>query len=152
MAERGLKLLIEDADDLAVVSAHVQDALVRVSDCRYWPARRQFVVLMNRFAWDDAAQKWRFLRPYRRMRAGLDFNDVTAVKARRLDPAHRNDVAELLAVTFEPSEMPAGTVRLVFAGGGELALSVDCLNGRLADLGHGFVTLRKPRHKGPGLV
>lgn len=143
----GLRLGIEDALDLEIVSAHVQDAVVRVRELAFQPRQRRFTLLMNRFVWDDATRKWRFLSPYRRARSGLSFEDVSSVKIRGIDQSRGNDLLVLLAATFEPVELPpAGTIRLAFAGSAEIRLGVDCLDGRLVDLGPAWATLHRPRH------
>ena len=49
-----LKLIVLDADDLAVISAHLQDAVLKVGDLAYLPAERRFAALGNRFDWADA--------------------------------------------------------------------------------------------------
>ena len=48
-----LKLLALDTEDLEVISAHVQDAVVRVADMGYARGDRRFALLMNRFDWES---------------------------------------------------------------------------------------------------
>lgn len=140
-----LKLLIQDAEDLAVVAAHLQDSVVRVGDMRYLPRERRFVMLLNRFCWEDAEEERR-LGPFRRTRAGLHFDGVSAVKCRNIDTKNRDDVLELLTIAFMPGAEPGGTVELVFAGDASVRLAVECVDGAVSDLTRPWLTLARPCH------
>jgi hypothetical protein len=141
-AER-LKLLALDEEDLAVLSAHVQDAVLKVADLIYLPNEKRFAVGMNRFIWEIADGR---RRSYERCRAALTFDRVKAVKASHIRRDRPDAVLELLAVSFEPVEAPGGFVTLYFAGGGAVRLEVECIEVRLADLCAGWVTAAKPVH------
>lgn len=137
-----LKLLALDAEDLEVVSAHVQDAVVRVSDMGYARGDRRFALLMNRFDWTAEQPRGRGLRK----RAALHFDAVEAVRYAGFDPASPEGVLELLNIHFEPSEAPSGTIELRFAGGGTVRLAVDYVEARLSDLGAAWAASGKPQH------
>jgi hypothetical protein len=141
-----LRLVALDADDLAIVSAHIQDAVLKVGDLRWIPAENRFVMAMNRFVWEAAAQGlWR-KRDYQRRRSALHFARVERVKSTGIDREAGEAVLELLAVRFEPRKEPAGDVILDFAGGGTIRLSVECLEVQLTDLGPAWSTPHAPRH------
>src|ERR1700727_1136813 len=116
-----LRLLAEDEDDLAVISAALQDAIAKVGDLE-WDARgRRFTLALNRYLWETPAGLLG-----NRVRAGLQFGSVLAVKSRNLRRDPPDAVIELLAVRFGPGdEAPGGRVRLAFAGGGDVELSVE---------------------------
>ena len=137
-----LRLLAEDEDDLAVISAAVQDAVAMVGDIEWDARRRRLTMALNRFRWEAPGS---FLGE--RVRAGLQFASVLAVKARNLRREPRDAVVELLAVSFEPGEPPGGVIRLAFAGGGDLALTVECVDATLADISHPWPTARTPTHE-----
>ena len=137
-----LKLLALDSEDLEVVSAHIQDAVVRVGDMGYAKGDRRFVLLMNRYAWEAGSPKGRG----QRHRAGLHFDHVSGAHAEGFDLNAKDGVLELLAVTFEAGEAPAGQVLLTFAGGGRVRLDVECLEARLRDLGGVWAAKAEPRH------
>jgi hypothetical protein len=144
-ADGPLKLLFQDAEDLAAVSPHVQDSILRVGDMRYEPQTRRFALLLNRFRWERAG---RFrLRPDERIRAGLHFDGVLAVKATGFPQDRKEDLLLLLAISVESGEPPAGTVRLDFAGGASVVLTCECIEGVLADLGTAWLAARRPRHR-----
>jgi Protein of unknown function (DUF2948) len=144
-----LKLVALDRDDIEVVSAHVQDALVRVGDILWQPHGHRFVMALNRFDWIAAADA----KPdhgrkpdYRRCRTALRFERVLSCKCRGLDQFDKMTPLNLLAVEFAEREAPAGVVTLTFSGGGAIRLEVECLEAELADLGEVFVANACPNH------
>jgi hypothetical protein len=141
-----LRLVALDTDDLAVISAHVQDAVLRVSDINWLPRQKHFVLAMNRFVWETAAGgSWR-RRDYQRRRAALHFARVANVQSAGIDRNAGETVLELLAVRFEPVDAPSGDVVLDFAGGAALRLAVEVLEVELTDLGPAWSTPLAPRH------
>lgn len=141
----GLKLAALDEDDLAIVSAHVQDAVLRVADIDWQPNSRRFLMPLNRFVWETAGGV--FKRSFERRRAVLHFDHVLAVRSTRVPKASADAVLNLLAVTFAPTDTPSGTIALAFAGGGEIRLDVECVEARLADLGAAWSTDHRPQHR-----
>ena len=138
-----LRLLAEDADDLAVISAALQDAVALVGDLE-WDARgRRFTLALNRYRWEAPG-----MLLGGRVRAGLQFGSVLAVKSRNLRREAPDAVVELLAVSFEPGEAPGGEIRLAFAGGGDLVLTVECVDAALADISAPWATPSTPAHEG----
>ena len=138
-----LKLLALDPEDLEVISAHVQDAVVRVADMGYARADRRFALLMNRFDWESGLAK---RDKGVRKRAALHFDGVQSVVTNGFDPAAPEGVLNLLAITFATVDGPAGIVELSFAGGGTVRLGVECLEARLSDLGAAWAATAKPAH------
>jgi Protein of unknown function (DUF2948) len=142
-----LKLVALDRDDIEVVSAHVQDALVRVSDIFWRPQDRRFVMALNRFDWLSAADARAGAQAdYRRCRTALRFERVLSCKCRNIDRSDRDARLNLLAVEFDESDAPAGTVSLIFSGGGVIRLDVECLEAELADLGEVSAAALCPDH------
>ncbi|CTQ45406.1 hypothetical protein LAL4801_03857 [Roseibium aggregatum] len=139
-----LKLAALDQEDLQVLSAHLQDAVITIADIRYLPKEQKAVFLLNRFVWDKEADKRS--KEHERRRTALAFAQVKAMKAQNINQKAKGAVLELLAVTFEPGEEPAGTIQLAFAGGGSLALEVDCIEAQLSDLGAAWSTPNLPQH------
>jgi hypothetical protein len=139
-----LKIAALDTEDLPVVSAHVQDAVLRVGDIIWSPAQARFAMAMNRFAWE--APGGRGEPEHQRRRAAMHFDRVKSVKSTGFDRSAPDAIASLLAIEFEQSDPPAGSVRLVFAGGGEIVLEVECIEAQLADLGAAWQTKARPAH------
>lgn len=140
-----LKLLALDPDDLEVVSAQVQDAVLKVGDIHWRPAEKRLVIVLNRFAWETTGTR---PKTFERRRSALDLGRVTAVKAQHLSPDRPDTVLELLTIRFAETEAPSGWVELLFAGGATLRAEVECLEARLTDLGAAWSTACCPNHDG----
>jgi hypothetical protein len=139
-----LKLMAEDAEDLDIIGAAVQDALVRMGDLKFDPKARRFTVTLHRFRWESAEGQG----PYERVRAALSFESVLGVKSRRVRPDAPDALASVLSIGFIPDEEPpGGIVRLMLAGGGEIAMDVECLDAVLVDMGEAWRTPRRPDHE-----
>ena len=151
-----LKLVALDDDDVEVISAHVQDALVKVADVLWQPREHRFLMVLNRFDWMTAADGKGAggagvkSPDYRRCRTALRFERVNACKCRGLDPSNKDALLNLLAVEFIENDSPSGTVTLTFSGGGVIRLDVECLEAELADLGEIYAAAVCPDHFAPG--
>lgn len=138
-----LKFVALDSEDLAVVSAHLQDAVLKVSDVMYRPQEKRLVIALNRFDWESAQAG----QPeYRRRRAALRFERVLSCKCRNVQQRGKEAVLNLLAVEFAPTDAPSGVVTLTFSGDAALRLEVECLEAELADLGPAWTTSTCPMH------
>lgn len=140
-----LKLTALDAEDLSVLSAHLQDAVMLVGGMKFLPGENRFAAVLNRFDW-HGAEKGAKGKPYERRRAGLRFDRVLSVKAQKIRQGKDDAVLELLAIEFTPTDEPAGHVTLVFSGGGAIRLEVECLEAALADLGPIWEATSRPEH------
>jgi hypothetical protein len=141
-----LKLIALDEEDLAVVSSHLQDAVIRVGDMVYQPSKKRFAAVLNRFDW-EAAQTGNG-KDFKRRRAALRFDRVFGAQLRNIRPSAEERVLSLLAVHFEPDEAPAGKLTLTFSGDASIQLKVECIEGELRDLGPAWNTRSKPEHPG----
>jgi Protein of unknown function (DUF2948) len=135
-----VKLTALDAEDLEVISAHMQDAVIRSEDIKFLRRSCKFALIANRFVWEHEGQ------PERR-RAGLHFDRVRVVKSRRIKLGEVGLIFSLLAIRFEPDDVPSGTVVLEFSGGGAIHLGVECIEARLEDLGPAWDTPHVPSHE-----
>jgi hypothetical protein len=138
-----LKLAALDADDLTVISACVQDSVLKTGEIAFAPTEMRLVLPVNRFAWEKIGG--RLSIPERR-RSVLHFDRVVAVKSANIDRNSPDKVLSILAVSFKPSDAPAGTVEVTFAGGGALRVDVECIEAQLADLGPAWAAKAKPKH------
>ncbi len=175
---RGLKLIALDGEDLAIISAHLQDAVVRVGDMAFLPREHRFALLTNRFDWEAAVKAEAAApapvvapspvlagfapaapasvtgrrkaggaaTPCLRRRAGMHFERVLNARVRGIDLTDKEAVLNLLALTFEETESPSGTVTFLFSGGGEVQLTVECLESCLQDLGPAWDAAGVPCH------
>jgi hypothetical protein len=138
-----LKLIALDPDDIAVVSTHLQDAVVKVADIVWLPSEHRLVIGLNRFDWEACGCE----DPcYKRRRTALRFDRVMAFRCRNVDRKAKDAVLNLLAVEYDETDAPAGTVTLIFSGGAALRLEVECLECELTDLGPTWDVKGRPEH------
>lgn len=138
-----LKLVALDRDDVAIISAHLQDAVTKVGDVLWRPAEKRLVLGLNRFDWESAEGA---APRYRRRRAALRFDRALTLQCRNIRPKDKEAVLNLLAIEFDEHDSPAGTVVLTFSGGAMLRLEVECLEVELVDLGPTWTTVKCPKH------
>jgi hypothetical protein len=141
--DRRLRLRAEDDEDLAVVAAVLQDAVVRIGDLAFLPSRRQFVGLFTRFCWEavSPAAPDHFVR----VRTGLYLDTVRSVRARAVPQDRPDTMLSLLTLHAEPV---ADGVALDFrvSGGGEIRIEVECIDAQLSDFGQSWYTRHRPTH------
>jgi hypothetical protein len=136
-----LRLVALDQEDLAVLSAHLQDAIVRVGDLTFLPSEHRFALAARRFDWEAGASE-----PPRRRLTGLHFERVLAARTKDLPRENTDAVLNLLAITFEEKESPSGTATLIFAEGGAIQLDLECIEAQMKDLGPVWEAESRPAH------
>ena len=143
-----LKLIAMDADDLAIVSAHVQDAVARAKDLAFDKASGKFALALNRYVWErDGRITGERRRTPERRRAMLHFERVRAVRSTGIN-REGEQVLSLLALRFTPAgeEDAAGTVELTFSGDAAVQLDVECVEARLTDTDASWAARGLPDH------
>lgn len=136
-----LKLRAEDPDDLAVISACLQDALVPVRDLAYDPDDRTFVLVANRFRWEDGLRQAAEEGGFRRILCGVTFREVAGVSYTGFRRSNDGRILSLLAIRYED-----GAVRLEFSGGASIRLEIARILCHARDLGEPWPTPWQPRH------
>lgn len=134
-----LKLRAEDPEDLAVLSAILQDALVSVGEMAYLPDEHRFVMIANRFRWEPDVGGGR--RDFERVMCGLRVDGVRSVGRRGIDRRDAERLLVLLAIRAED-----GALLFQFAGGSTIRLDVEHILCHLDDLGEPWPTRWRPRH------
>jgi len=143
-----LRLLAEETGDLEVISAALQDAVVKLGDINYEPVARRLTIAGNRFRWEAKPKKAKD-KGGERVRAALQLSSVLQVQSRGLRRGAPESLVSLLAISFEPwgeAEDPSGVVVFHFAGDADLRAEVECIDAVLADLSDPWVTPRRPGH------
>lgn len=142
-----LKLRAESEEDLVVISSALQDAILKVGEIAYNSRGRFLTLRLSRFK-HEGGQKGG--NKGERVKTGLRIDSIIKVKSRGLDRRDPEAYAVLLSLRFEASSVssddPSGWVHLVLAGGGELALEVECIDVILADTGDTRATDKRPIH------
>lgn len=137
-----LRLVALDADDLAVISANLQDALIPVSEIAYLPREQKFALAGKRFDWVKARAGG-----CERCATGLHFECVRHVSLSGFAQDQKDLVLNLLAIAFEPGDAPSGQILLTFSGGAAIRLDVECIEAQVRDLGPRWPCRHEPRHK-----
>lgn len=141
-----LKLLALDEEDLAVISANLQDAILRVQEMTYLPQQQRFAAVLNRFDWLDAEQGAGRRGRYQRRQAALRFDRVLDAKIQNINDRRQDGIYELLTIQFQPTDPPGGEIMLIFAGDAAIRLTVECIEAELRDLSAAWLARSKPRH------
>jgi hypothetical protein len=151
--EGSLKLRAEDADDLAVISAVVQDALISVRDLTYDRAARSFIVVANRFRWEgqrpDAGDGGvRGEASFERTLCAVSFAEVDRVRYRGFRRRDDDRILSLLAIRADNKAGgdKAGTIDLEFSGGATLRLEISAIRVHTSDVGEPWPTAWQPDH------
>ena len=136
-----LRLAAADAEDLQILSARLQDAVLKLKDVSWQPKKRRFAAVVNRLKWEEGGKT--------RVRAGLHFDSVLQVRSHKVKLGAEDAVIDLLAVTFTPNggEDPGGVVELVLAGGGAIRLTVECIEAELTDMSQSWAAIGTPDHE-----
>lgn len=139
-----LSLLAEDEEDLSIMSAYLQDAIVRLRDIAYLPKSRRFALLANRYCWECDVDGEVGSRKF----AGIHFDAVVRAKSTNIRRTNPDAVLQLLAVRFvrNEEEGEGGIVDLCFAGGGRIRLEVECIDAALRDLSGPWQARGRPAH------
>ena len=133
-----LRLVALDPEDLAVISAHLQDSLLQVGDIVYLPRERRFAIQVRRYDWEAAT-------PQRRLTC-MHFEHVKAVRVRGIDQTKKDTVLNLLAIAFDEKDAPSGTATLIFADGGAIQVDLECIEMQMKDIGPVWAAESRPEH------
>jgi hypothetical protein len=150
-----LKVIARDAEDLAVVAACLQDALIPLNEMRYLPQERRFIMVANRFRWERAAKGSQETAPgkdatfesdedfgnQQRTNAGICIDRVIAVRSRNIDRSRPDEFLSLLHL-----QMDGNKLSFLFAGGGVIQVEIEALALYLSDLGKAWPTQWQPDH------
>ena len=137
------KLVALDADDLAVISAQMQDAVMHVGDVRWMRGPAKLALVANRYDHlSDAGSG-----TGERRQTGLQVSRVSRVTASNIVMDDPSAILSLLAISFEPGDVsPEGAIVLTFAGGGAIRAVVECIEVAMADLGPKWTARARPAH------
>ncbi len=145
-AEGALTLRAETPEDLLVISALVQDAVLPITEIRWNSRSRQLALLLNRFRWEDREKAEARQRRYERVQSLLVLSDVTRVASQGIDRHDKDTILSILSLTWEPANDGTGRVVLTLAGDGAIAASAECLSVDLRDVTRPYLA---PSHHAP---
>lgn len=132
--ETPLTLRAEAEDDLPVIAALTQDAVLTAGDIVWDAKRRQIAFLINRFRWEDRANAEREKRPYERVRSLLVVSDVQKIASSGFDRKDHDLVLSLLDLHWQSGADGTGTLLVTLSGDGEIRIETECLSVDLRDV------------------
>jgi hypothetical protein len=144
MKER-LRLRAVDADDLSVIAACLQDALIPLAEMAYLAEQRRFMAAFTRFRRECLADP-ACCDGLTQCQSVLTFEQVEAVKHSGLDERFGSIRLELLTMLAEPGEDGLTHVTMVFAGDAAIQLRVRALAATLEDFGEPWAATVTPVH------
>ena len=133
-------LAAQDAEDITILSARLQDAVGQLGDFAWLPKQHRFAGVVNRLQWEDGGKT--------RVRAGLHFDGVRGVQTKNVKLGAKGAVISILTLKFTSAAVddPAGVIEIVLAGGGAIRLEVECIAAELADLTQPWAARATPDH------
>ena len=145
MKAKNLKLIAKTEDDLRVVSAHLQDSIVNVSDIASLKKNKIFLMQLNRFMWEDVEKG--VFRKNKRIRTVIKFENVLKVHAKNINQSKKDKFLDFL--TIETIKMPDNNyeMKIVFAGDSVIKVISEVIEVTLDDQGSAWDTKNMPKHK-----
>ena len=148
-----LRLLACDEDDVAVVSALLQDAIIPGADMEFKRKTNQFFIVANRFCWEiqplDGVKSSAGKPVHQRRLCGICIRHVKVVQQHNWPDMRQDALFNLLALRYVDMAKHAGDgvgLQFEFSGGSSLRLLTDEIDITLADLDAGHPTSLQPAH------
>ena len=144
MEAKNLKLIARTEEDLRVVSAHLQDSIVSISDIASLKKNKIFLMQLNRFMWEDVEKG--VFRKNKRIRTILKFENVLNVLSKNIVQNKKNNFLDFLAI--ETIKMPDNNyeMKIIFAGDSIIRVICEVIEVTLDDQGEAWDTKNKPKH------
>ena len=143
-AKNNLKLIGKNQEDLKVISAHSQDSIVTVKDMIFLEKNRIFLMMVNRFMWEDIEKG--IYRKNKRIRCAIKFEGILKVKSKKINQKNKNKRLECLAI--ECNEVLSKNNEIIFfAGGSVITLISESIDVVMHDLGEPWNVRHAPKHK-----
>ena len=140
-----LKLLGRSVEDLKTISAYLQDSIIFQKDITFLKKNKIFLILTNRFMWEDAEKG--LFRENKRIRCALRFDQVSNVICKNINQKKKNKVLELLAIKNLTIKDQSIEISLIFAGDSIITILAEEIEVLLDDLGEPWVVKKAPKHK-----
>ena len=144
MKVHNLKLIAKTMEDVRVISAHLQDSIVKTSDIANLKKNRIFLMQLNRFMWEDVEKG--VFRKNKRIRTILKFENVLKVTSKNINQNKNDRFLDFLAI--ETFKMPDKNyeMNLIFSGDIVIKLVAEAIEVTLDDQGLPWDSKNKPKH------
>ena len=145
MVVKNLKLIAKTEEDIKVVSAHLQDSILSVSDIASLKKNKIFLMQLNRFMWEDVEKG--VFRKNKRIRTILKFDNVLKVFSKNINQKKKDNFLDFLAI--ETIKMPDNNyeMKITFAGDSIIRIITEVIEVTLDDQGESWDTKNKPKHQ-----
>ena len=140
-----INLIAKNQEDLKVISAYLQDSIVTVRDIVFLKQNRTFVMVVNRFMWEDAEKG--VFRQNKRIRWAVKFEEVVKVESKNINQKNKNKAFEYLAMECNLVHDSAYQVKIFFSGDSIITMIVEIIDVVLCDLGKPWNVKHIPKHK-----
>ena len=144
-AKNNLKLIGKNQEDLKVISAHSQDSIVTVKDIIFLEKNRIFLMMVNRFMWEDIEKD--IYRKNKRIRCAIKFEGILKVKSKKINQKNKNKRLECLAIKCNQILNKNYEIIFFFAGGAAITLISESIEVVMHDLGVSWNVKHIPKHK-----
>ena len=146
MEVKNLKLIARTEEDLKVVSAHLQDAIVNTANIANLKKNKIFLMQLNRFMWEDVEKG--VFRKNKRIRTVIKFENVIKVISKNINQSKKDKFLDFL--TIETIKMPDNNYEMKIVFAGDLAIKVisEVIEVTLDDQGSAWNSKNMPKHKG----
>ena len=144
-AKNNLKLIIKNQEDLKVISAYSQDSIVAVKDMIFLEKNKIFVMLVNRFMWEDVEKG--IFRQNKRIRCAIKFEEILKAKSKKINQRSKNKNLECLAIKCNKILNNNYEINFFFSGGGVITLISEFIEAVMHDLGKPWNVRHTPKHK-----
>ena len=143
--KKNLKLVGRNIEDLEVISAYTQDSIVIVKDIVFLKKNRIFIMMVNRFMWEDVEKG--VFRENKRIRCAVKFEEVLDVKSKKINQKNKNKVLECLAIKCKKILNKNYEINIFFSGDSMITLVVEAIEAAIYDLGESWDVKHIPKHK-----
>ena len=143
--KNNLKLIGKNSEDLKVISAYTQDSIVAIKDMIFLKKNRIFVMIVNRFMWEDVEKG--IYRQNKRIRCAIKFEGILKVKSKKINQKNRNKRLECLAIKCNQTLSKNYEIDFFFAGGAAITLISESIEAIMHDLGVSWNVKHIPKHK-----
>ena len=140
-----LKLFGKNLDDLKIISAYLQDSIVLVKDIVYLQSNSTFLMMVNRFMWEDAERG--IFRKNKRVRCALKFERVQKAISKNINQKNKNRALELLTIKSYLRNDNAYEIRFIFSGNSIISIYAEEIDILLDDQGEPWTVTSTPQHK-----
>ena len=139
------KLIGKNQEDLKVISAYIQDSVVTVGDMVFLEKNRTFVMIVNRFMWENIGKET--FTQNRRIRSAIKFEEVLNVKSKKINQKNKSKNLECLAIKCDEILNNNYKIKIFFSGEGIITLISESIEIVMHDLGKPWDVKYVPQHK-----